>query len=110
MDECKPLTVGSWADICKDGSLCTEFACGSDSDGIGPIPPCGDETTGDFDLLGCRDGYVEFFSPDECVEVPAGSLLARLSSGVLTRNTFVCPFGTFRLEAGAYTRPLLSST
>jgi len=25
---------------------------------------------------------------------------SRLPSGVLTRNTFVCPFGTFSLEAG----------
>ena len=34
------------------------------------------------------------------MEVPAGSLLARLPSGVITRNTFVCPFSTFNLEAG----------
>jgi hypothetical protein len=51
-------------------------------------------------LLGCRDGYVEFSNPSECVQVPAGSLLSRLPSGVLTRNTFVCPFGTFNLDAG----------
>jgi hypothetical protein len=34
------------------------------------------------------------------VKVPAGSLLSRLPSGVLTRNAFVCPYGTFRLEPG----------
>ena len=32
--------------------------------------------------------------------VPAGSLLSRLPSGVITRMAFVCPFGTFNLEAG----------
>jgi len=45
-------------------------------------------------------GYVEFSDPAECVKVPAGWLLSRLPSGVITRNAFVCPFGTFNLEAG----------
>ena len=51
-------TVGVWADVCKDGTVCTEFACGTDSDGVGPEPVCGDETTGTFTLLGCKAGEV----------------------------------------------------
>jgi hypothetical protein len=43
---------------------------------------------------------VEFTNPPECVSVPAGSKLSRLPSGEITRNAFVCPFGTFSLEAG----------
>ena len=96
-------TVGTWADICLDGTMCAEFSCGTDRDGpTGPLPVCGDASTGQFSLLGCSAaGYVEFSSPPECVEVPAGSLLSRdPSSGVLTRNSFVCPFGTFNLVAG----------
>ena len=92
--------MGTWADVCNDGTVCTEFSCGVDRDGAGPKKQCGDISTGSFTLLGCRPGYVEFSDPPECVEVPAGSLLSRLPSGVLTRNPFVCPFGTFKLEGG----------
>ena len=104
VDECKPLsrgTVGTWADVCKDGSSCEDSSCGTDGDGpIGPLQACGDVTTGSFALIECRDGYVEFTNPPECVSVPAGSKLSRLPSGEITRNAFVCPFGTFSLEAG----------
>jgi len=69
------------------------------------VLPCGDASTGYFTLLGCKaDGYVEFSDPPECVEVPAGSLLSRLASGVLTRNSFVCPVGRCRLK------PVFAST
>ena len=94
-------TVGTWADVCVDGTRCADYSCGTDRNlNIGVDTTCGDASTGSFSLLGCRAGYVEFSNPAECVEVPAGSLLSRLPSGVLTRNTFVCPFGTFNLEAG----------
>jgi len=74
-------TVGEWADVCVDGTRCPDFSCGTDPDGPEMLlPQCGDASTGSYSLLGCRDGYVEFSTPSECV------------------------------EAGAYTPPLFSST
>jgi len=70
--------VGTWADVCVDGTRCEDYSCGTDRDlNIGTETTCGDASTGSFTLLGCRVGYVEFSTPSECVEVPAGSLLAR---------------------------------
>ena len=46
-------------------------------------------------------GYVMFSDPAACVQVSAGSMLNRLPSGVLDRYAFVCPYGTFNLNAGA---------
>ena len=95
-------TVGEWADVCVDGTRCPDFSCGTDPDGPElPRPKCGDKSTGQYSLLSCRDGYVMFSDPAACVEVSAGSMLNRLPSGVLDRYAFVCPYGTFSLNAGA---------
>ena len=53
MSECKPLTMGTWADVCKDGTRCPDYSCGTDRDlNIGTETTCGDASTGSFTLLG----------------------------------------------------------